>query len=269
MRPDAASNAPQYAPYFVSRWGHDRTPAYPHDQVASGADLLPRIRLRLRLRCRPRFLPTSSLLCSTFSSQTVSSLRRAYCAAAWLLRARLFPALVYALPLGLRRPAALHPPAPARGAHVCILGDGRPRNLPPPSSFHPMSHPSFCGAAYFRADGNHVFLRADDGLHADGDWLRQWGVAEKVEVRCIYLRVRVRVYVPWRERNTRDRGMGGERERGGRRRTHCDAGPPPCGRSASGWDDAIARRPARGESPPGQLIHSSLYISARSTPGPS
>ncbi|KAJ7894149.1 hypothetical protein B0H13DRAFT_839541 [Mycena leptocephala] len=147
MRPDAASKAPQYAPSFVSRWGHDRTPAYPHDQVASGAGLPPRIRLHIRLRLRLRrgphcddtavflvrsFLPTSSPFCCTFSSRTVSSLRRAYCAAAWLLRARLFAASVYALRLGLRRPAALHPPAPARAAHVhlrvCILGAGRPRD---------------------------------------------------------------------------------------------------------------------------------------------
>ncbi|KAF8171620.1 hypothetical protein K438DRAFT_1982037 [Mycena galopus ATCC 62051] len=32
--------------------------------------------------------------------------------------------------------------------------------------------------------------------------------------------------------------------------------PPPCAR---GWDDAIARHPARGESLPGQLLHPSLY----------
>jgi hypothetical protein len=52
--------------------------------------------------------------------------------------------------------------------------------------------------------------------------------------------------------------------RDGTRRTTQNAlrrGPLPCGRPASGWDDAIVRLPAHGESPPGQLIHSSLYKS--------
>ncbi|KAJ7913654.1 hypothetical protein B0H13DRAFT_2004291 [Mycena leptocephala] len=42
MRPEVASSAPPYASCFVSRWGHDRTPAYPHDQVASRVGLPPR-----------------------------------------------------------------------------------------------------------------------------------------------------------------------------------------------------------------------------------
>ncbi|KAJ7885920.1 hypothetical protein B0H14DRAFT_3733480 [Mycena olivaceomarginata] len=71
---------------------------------------------------------------------------------------------------------------------ACILGGGCPRD-PTPSSccppFRPMFHLPFCGAAYFRADGNHVFLRADDGLRMQGGCLRQWGVAEKAEVRWI------------------------------------------------------------------------------------
>ncbi|KAJ7850200.1 hypothetical protein B0H14DRAFT_2582157 [Mycena olivaceomarginata] len=36
-------------------------------------------------------------------------------------------------------------------------------------------------------------------------------------------------------------GWAERTERGRRRRTHCDAGPPPCGQSASGWDGAIVR----------------------------
>ncbi|KAJ7891546.1 hypothetical protein B0H13DRAFT_2665802 [Mycena leptocephala] len=199
---------------------------------------------RVYLRCS---LATSSPFCCTFLSRTVSSLRRAYD-----IRRRVFSTLdssprrythcawVFDAPLHF---TLLH-------LRICILGGGHPRDPMSPSSrppFRPMSRLSFRGAAYFRADD--FFASMTDCARM----VIQWGVAE---VRWMY--VRVRVYMPWKERNTRERRMGGEMEPGGRRRTHCDAGSPPCGRPASGWDGAFVRLPARGESPPGQLIHSSL-----------
>ncbi|KAJ7891562.1 hypothetical protein B0H13DRAFT_2039175 [Mycena leptocephala] len=89
MRPDAASNAPQYASCFVSRWGHDRTPAYPHDQVASRVGLPPRFACVFAFAAGPISTtlahsfyeapcPPPPPFCCTFSSPTVSSIRRAY-----------------------------------------------------------------------------------------------------------------------------------------------------------------------------------------------
>jgi len=81
-----------------------------------------------------------------------------------------------------------------------------------------MSHLSFRSAAYFRADGNYVFLRADD---ARGDSMGSGGEGGgEVDV----LRVRVRMYVPCRGRKgIHENGGWAEMERGGRRRTR----PPP------------------------------------------
>ncbi|KAJ7861271.1 hypothetical protein B0H13DRAFT_1115134 [Mycena leptocephala] len=160
------------------------------------------------------------------------------------------------------RSTLLHPPAPPTSTCASARPDAALflSALPPHSAVRRTSAPT--GIMYFCApmtDCTRMVIDSDRG------------VAEKPEMRWMYVwvRVRVQVYMPWKEGNTRERRMGGEMERGGRRRTHCDAGPPPCGRSASGWDSAIGRLPTRGESPPGQLIHSSLDRSARSRLGAS
>ncbi|KAJ7321233.1 hypothetical protein DFH08DRAFT_970102 [Mycena albidolilacea] len=80
----------------------------------------------------------------------LSSLRHAYCAAAWLLRAPLFPASVYALRLGLLRPTALlHLRAPLTStcASACLAAGVRaPRHRPlPPRPSDPCPTFHFAG----------------------------------------------------------------------------------------------------------------------------
>lgn len=91
-------------------------------------------------------------------------------ARAWLLRARLFPTLVYGIRTALgSSPPRRTPPSctcarrlrpPAR-LHPCRRASARPN-----TAFRPMFHLSFRGAMHFSADRNRVSPRPDDGLRA-------------------------------------------------------------------------------------------------------
>jgi hypothetical protein len=161
--PSSTSICLSFFPYMLRvLMGHDRTPAYPHDQVASGAGLptLPYILYNVpwpppppsAVRyCRGQCRPCGARIARRrgFSGFDSSPRRYTHCA-------RVFDAPLRSILLYLR---------------VCILGGERPCDLTPPSScppFRPTSHLSFCGAVYYCADGNHAFCAPiTDCAHGD------------------------------------------------------------------------------------------------------
>jgi hypothetical protein len=165
--------------------------------IGSGVGLHARpLRQRVGLRCLPQLAaswwwmrPHAAFAAGPISMTLRYSLYDASCPSSRtvssLLRARLFP-------------AALHPPAPA----LCIVGGERPstrRCHPParPSAPRPTSHSAVrctsapTGVMYPRAPMTDC---ACMGMDPDsGEWRAGRGVRGSVGVR---------VYLPWKERNT-------------------------------------------------------------------
>jgi hypothetical protein len=151
-------------------------------QAASSPSPQAPFRRHCRIPCTT-LLAHLSLFCCTFSSRTVSSLRRGRGFSALDSSPRWYT--VYALRSGLRRPTALHPLAPARTVYVhlraCILGSGRPRNPTPPSTLLHLRAPSAstCASASLpagvREDG-----RRDGTRRTMQNALRRGSSAERV-----------------------------------------------------------------------------------------
>ncbi|KAJ7836640.1 hypothetical protein B0H14DRAFT_3460532 [Mycena olivaceomarginata] len=133
--------------------GHDRTPVYPHDQAPS--------RRHCRIPCTKLLANLLPLLLHVLVAHSVFPAARVLHGGVASPRFTL-PRVGIRTALGSLTPRRTPAPACAAQVHlrVCMLGGGRPRAPTPPSScppFRSMSHLSFRGAAYFRADGNHVF----------------------------------------------------------------------------------------------------------------
>ncbi|KAJ7844088.1 hypothetical protein B0H14DRAFT_1002149 [Mycena olivaceomarginata] len=191
IRPDAASNAPQYALCFVPRWGHDRkprTPARPgrkrggststHSPASS-----PSPQASSRRHCR---IPCTKLLAHLLPLLLHILVAHSVFPAARVLRGgvasprSILPRVGVRTALGSLTPplhscACVRRSSPPARLHAWRRASARPDTalFLPTLPNHVPPFISRCGVLPRRRES--CILCANDGLRGRGDGLRQWG----------------------------------------------------------------------------------------------